>query len=76
MGKFQLLHAALQFRFLFGLPALGNLFAEGAGMLAIKNFLQGRFESVGPCVVSQHRCPGNGLEHRPVTTSSAKQRHD
>ena len=60
--------------FLFGLFFPGDLFAQFAGMLAVKGFRDGLLEGFRAHVVRQHRRPRHRLQRHPMRARRAEQR--
>jgi hypothetical protein len=75
-GKFQFSELYLEARRFFGLSALGNLFAQRAGVVSIEGFGDGFLERVSLDVFRQHPGPGHGLQHGPMPARRAEQRNN
>ena len=73
--KLQFLHLEIhRVRFLFRLLVGGNLFAHGAGMLAIEGIADGFGQAALLKIVREHRRPGHGLKYRPMAADSREER--
>ena len=75
-GKLELLQLRGKLRFLLGLFAFCNRFAERTGMLAIERSLHRFGQRTGAEVLRQHGGPGEGLENDPMRPNRADQRED
>lgn len=64
----------LDIRLLFRFPALLDFSTERARMLAVKRPLQRIAQGRTFRVMKDHRCPGNGLQYRPMSANGGNHR--
>jgi hypothetical protein len=76
MEEFQFLEISLKIGSMLRLLPLGDLFAEGARMLAIEGLCESRWQGSGAGIVGEHGGPRDRLQHHPMRAGRAQQGND